>query len=62
MHKSKKKLAVARETIRCLDDLRLRDVVGGQTKLTCSDICPDSDGGCVDTLFVQGCVDPTFHC
>jgi hypothetical protein len=62
MQKINKKLSIAKETIRSLDVLHLRGVAGGQSMLTCSDLCPDSDAGCIDTKFVHGCVSPSKNC
>jgi hypothetical protein len=59
MQKAKKKLAVGRETIRRLDDLALRGIVGRGTNRTCSDLCGDTDVGCIDTAFIHGCVPAT---
>jgi hypothetical protein len=59
----KKKLVVAKETVRRLDEIQLRGVAGGQTKFQCSTICPDSDPAvCVQTFFNDGCNGPTVAC
>lgn len=61
---SSKKLMLARDTLRHLNALDLRRAGGGQTLLTCSDLCSSPDlctdtnvpRWCnLDTQFVHGC-------
>jgi len=60
MIKSKKKLALAAETIVNLRAEELRDVIGGQTLAQCSTIC--SERLCPDTRFIHGCNSHTIEC
>jgi hypothetical protein len=60
MIKTKKKLALATETIRHIHDQTLREAVGGQTLAQCSTIC--SDNICPDTQFIHGCNSHTNEC
>ena len=61
MFKTRKKLAVAAETIRHLHAQALRGAVGGQTLAQCSTIC-SQDTLCPDTLAIHGCDGDTNTC
>ena len=60
MIKSKKKLSLRTETIINLGTRALRNVAGGQTAATCSDLC--TEDFCPDTQFIHGCNSNSIHC